>query len=212
MRGRPAKNPKHRGTVKIKSARPKVDADGQPIDLGLTQEQRWSAVESMTRDVTKRGMGVTAAVRRMALKFGTHEMTMWALWKKYRDSRHIAGIYLKAQAFRMAQSIVEHGTPADHIDVLTRPNIAVLQPTVKGETGGTGLFISVSAATCGAMSATNVQIQEWSDGQTVHREREEGSDPLDAEALEAADPEAGRGRGDPEPGPEELGGIDERVD
>jgi len=142
------------------------------IGVKLTREQRNAAVHTLLHQI-ERGRMPSQVVRLVAKRYGKHEGSIWKLLSKYRrPTTKAATWYLRTQAFAMAQNIVEKGSPADHIDVLSRPNIGVLEPIKKvGGEGGSGLFISVQVGSCGGVASVGPSIlsarapQEITDGE-----------------------------------------------
>jgi len=77
-----------------------------------------------------------------------------AVRRQYLPTTNLAGHYLKAKALQLARRIVEEATVEEAIDVLTRPNIGVLEP-VKKAGPHTGFWTSVTFDSLGA-----VQVKE----------------------------------------------------
>lgn len=83
-----------------------------------------------------------------------HWKVIWQTIQRYRPTGRMARIYFQSRALKMARRVVEKGTTAELIDVLSRPNIGVLSP--KQATGGDSngpLFLAISADSCGAVKA-----------------------------------------------------------
>lgn len=77
--------------------------------------------------------------------------TIWAVIRRLRPTSGIAGDYIRANAFKLAHRVVEQASVEQALDILSRPNIGVLEPIKKGEVGGGGFYLSVQSDSCGAV-------------------------------------------------------------
>lgn len=69
---------------------------------------------------------------------------------RYQPTTELATVILKKGAMRLASRVVRRANVTEAIDVLSRPNIGVLDPIKKTEGGG-GFIISVTAESCGTV-------------------------------------------------------------
>lgn len=70
--------------------------------------------------------------------------------QRYQPTTNIAEVILKRGAARLASRIVRRANVTEAVDILSRPNIGVLDPIKKSEGGG-GFIISMQADSCGAV-------------------------------------------------------------
>ncbi len=91
------------------------------------------------------------ACEKIGKHLGRPHTTIWAVIRRLRPTTGIAGDYIKANAFKLAHRIVQHASVEQSIDILSRPNIGVLEPIKKGEVGGGGFYLSVQSDSCGAV-------------------------------------------------------------
>lgn len=105
----------------------------------------------------------------VASKSGRSVAAISRLRAKYTPTTDLAARFIKASALSMVQRVVEKGTTDQFIDVLTRPNVGVLEPVAKGGGGDFGgVHISVSAGSVGAIVTATKEIgngQTGSQGQ-----------------------------------------------
>lgn len=77
--------------------------------------------------------------------------TIWAVVRRLRPTNGIAQDYIRANAFTLAHRVIQNASVEQSIDILSRPNIGVLEPIKKGESGGGGFYLSVQSDSCGAV-------------------------------------------------------------
>lgn len=91
----------------------------------------------------------------------------------------------RARAVRMAQKVLRKADPAQLIDILSRPNIGVLEPIKKeAAPGAGGFFLSVQAEACGAV---NVAVSPTLPAPLQLREAEPSPQPESAPTVECND-------------------------
>lgn len=70
----------------------------------------------------------------------------------------LAADYLRANALKLAQRVVEEANVEEAVDILSRPNIGVLEPAVKAPTGRPiGVFTTINTSTLGGVMAPTVE-------------------------------------------------------
>lgn len=79
-----------------------------------------------------------------------HINSIASVVQRYQPTTNIAEVILKKGAARMAARIVRRANVTEAIDVLSRPNIGVLDPIKKAEGGG-GFIMSITAESCGTV-------------------------------------------------------------
>lgn len=87
--------------------------------------------------------------KELAYTFGRGLATIKRLISKYHPTTALAERYIKANAMTLATRVVRHASVEEAVDVLSRPNVGVLQPNKTG--GGLGIFLSVNADSCGGV-------------------------------------------------------------
>lgn len=96
------------------------------------------------------GALLTYAYKYVARGWGVHEQTIAAIWKRHRSTAKLATMKIQAQASAIVEKIIEKAPTNELIDILSRPNIGVLEPMKSGNGGG-GFIVSVSADSCGGV-------------------------------------------------------------
>lgn len=140
-----------------------------------------AAVKKRLHRVREKEIGMMRCYELAGEEVGFDAKTVGRVWRMLQPTTGLATDYIRARAFRMARKVVTEASVPDLIDILSRPNVGVLEPIKKQEAGGGGFFISVSADSCGAV---NVGIQGAPaqpqlpapmeiDGDTIEMEAEE---------------------------------------
>lgn len=88
-------------------------------------------------------------VREIAYHLGRSEKAILNAVRKYNPSTRLAERYIRASALKLAEKVVKHASVEEAIDVLTRPNVGVLQPIVSKH--AVGFFTSVDPASLGGV-------------------------------------------------------------
>jgi len=76
--------------------------------------------------------------------------------RKFHPSTRLAEKYIRANALKLAEKVVKFSNVEEAIDVLTRPNIGVLQPVVSKH--AVGFFSSVDPSTLGAVQSVDAAL------------------------------------------------------
>lgn len=90
----------------------------------------------------------------IAFKVGRTGPTISKVVKRFSPTHKLATRYIKANALVLAERIVKLADVDQATDILTRPNVGVLQPLAKNVEEGRGLFISVSHNSLGAIDTS----------------------------------------------------------
>lgn len=91
-----------------------------------------------------------ADMKSVAFKFGRDHSTISRIKKRFHPTAKLATRLIKASAMELAQRVIDKADVNQALDILSRPNIDVLKPQSKGDSGGTGIFISVGNDSLGA--------------------------------------------------------------
>lgn len=79
-----------------------------------------------------------------------HVNSIASVIARYQPTTELAQVILKKGAMRLAARIVRRANVTEAIDVLSRPNIGVLDP-IKKQEGGGGFIMSITAESCGTV-------------------------------------------------------------
>lgn len=99
----------------------------------------------------KQGKPIMESCELVAKYTGRPVETIWAVIRRLRPTTGIASDYIRAQAFKLAHRVVAQASVEQAIDILSRPNIGVIDPIKKGESGSGGFYLSVQTGSCGAV-------------------------------------------------------------
>lgn len=99
----------------------------------------------------KEGLPKTQAYKQTAAALELDWKSVAAVTYRFRSTVDLGKALLKSHAAKMAMKVIRHGTVQEHIDVLSRPGIGVLEPAQKGNIGGGGFFLAIDVGTCGAV-------------------------------------------------------------
>lgn len=106
----------------------------------------------MFHRLQKEGVALTQSYVQIGEATGRGHKTVCDVIKRYLPTTDLATAVFKAGAADMARKIVKKGTVSEHIGILERPNIGVLEPVRKGsDLGDSGFQLSVSADSLGAV-------------------------------------------------------------
>lgn len=120
-------------------------ADQVPLDTVSELLGAWKKLKAEGH--TRRG-----AADILGVVHGLLPDTVEAILKRYAPTVHVAQHYLQARSLKLAMRVVRKANVDQAIDILSRPNIGVLDPIVgKGGLGGGGFFLSVETSALGAV-------------------------------------------------------------
>lgn len=136
------------------------------------------------------GTSEWAAYQAAAKAVGVGVAEVQAQVKALRSTVRLAKMRILAKSSAMVNKIIDKAPTGELIDILSRPNVGVLEPAQKGAQGSGGFILSVAMDSCGAVRATAAMLPEQDipqlsggfDGQNENAEREDAS-PTHAEQL-----------------------------
>lgn len=77
-----------------------------------------------------------------------------------RSTVRLAKMRLLAKSSAMVDKIIDKAPTGELIDILSRPNVGVLEPAQKGAQGAGGFILSVAMDSCGAVRATAAMLPD----------------------------------------------------
>lgn len=109
----------------------------------------------------KMGRARTLIYKELGEKFGRDWRSIGSVVQRLAPTVNLAQARIRAAAARMVRHVINKGSVAEHIDILSRPNIGVLEPIKKVDpgAGGGGFFSSITVESCGAVRTTITQGQ-----------------------------------------------------
>lgn len=114
----------------------------------------------------RKGRGMMAAYAAVGAEVGMSAEQVGKLFRMLMPTANLATDLFRARAFRMASRVIKEARAPELIDILSRPNIGVLEPIKKVESGGGGgFFLSVDAGSCGAVSVRAGMVSEGAQAQ-----------------------------------------------
>lgn len=118
-------------------------------------------VEAMTRFKNyRKRFGIMDACKKVAGDMGIPYDTIYALQYRMRPTTEVAQDYIKSQALRLAVRVVRKANVDQAMNILSRPNMGVLDPAGEGGGGGGRQFmIGVAVDSLGSVKV-GVQIGE----------------------------------------------------
>lgn len=118
----------------------------QPIDAETRAE-----ILARFKKYRAQGIAKTEAYRRLGEQFHRDWKVIGAVIQRLLPTTDLAVATIKARAFKMAKRLVREADPSQIMDILSRPNIGVLDPIKKVDGGAGGFIIGVSVESCGAV-------------------------------------------------------------
>jgi hypothetical protein len=91
---------------------------------------------------------------------GRHPKTIENFLRRHRSTVELAQIKLKASASKIVQKVIEKAPTHELIDLLSRPNIGVLEPMKKQDITNNGFIINVQADSLGAVKVGQQNVIE----------------------------------------------------
>lgn len=126
--------------------------DEQALEHRTLRQHQLAAILDHFKKLRKQGVGARAACVIIAPIYNRSPETIYYHIQRFRSTSGAAADYLRSNALKMAMRVVRKANVDQAIDVLSRPNIGVLEPAKGKESGGGGgFFISVNADSCGAV-------------------------------------------------------------
>lgn len=91
----------------------------------------------------------------LGVKFDRPWQSIAKVVQRLSPTVNLAQARLRAAAAKMAKHVIQKGSVSEHIDVLSRPNMGVLEPIKKNDGGGGGgFFSSITVESCGTSRTT----------------------------------------------------------
>lgn len=107
-----------------------------------------------------KGMTPTMAYITAAKEVGVDASSVRYHVKQLKSTVALAKLKIKAKASAMVDRIIEKAPTSELIDILSRPNIGVLEPAQKGGQGSGGFMLTVAMDSCGAVRATAAMLPD----------------------------------------------------
>lgn len=110
-------------------------------------------------------------IREVAREFGRDESTISRLLKQFRPTTELARATILARASQLVERVADKADVDQLIDILSRPNVGVLEP-VAGKGGGSGganvgILVSVQQGSLAAIATNTETVPAAIDGETV---------------------------------------------
>lgn len=102
----------------------------------------------------RKGMGEWDRCKYAANEVGVKAQFVQDTMRTLRSTVKLAKMKLLAKSAKMVEKILDKGTPTDFIDILSRPNVGVLEPRASGSQGHGGFILSVAMDSLGGVRAT----------------------------------------------------------
>lgn len=99
----------------------------------------------------KAGYSKLALYETIGAQVGRSPGVISAVCRRLRPTVNLAQVKLKAAAARLVDRVIAKANVEEAMDLLSRPNIGVLEPMKGNQAGEGGFFMSVSADSCGAV-------------------------------------------------------------
>lgn len=133
----------------------------KPRVLPIDNEEKLAILECWDRKFT---------MTEIAASFGRSLSAVSRLIHRYHPTTNLATRHIRASALKLAERIVKKADVDQAIEILSRPNIGVLEPINKGESSP-GVMISVNQGDLGAVqitagSGTNESSKRLNEGET----------------------------------------------
>lgn len=131
---------------------PTMNMDGvciKRVRQEIDQNAALDILDTFERSMRK-GYTLVQTYRFIARAQGRDPKTIEAFIRRMRSTTSLAQMKVKARAAELMDKVMDKAAPGELIDILSRPNIGVLEPMRKTE-GSTGFILNVSAESCGAV-------------------------------------------------------------
>ncbi len=128
--------------------------------MGLVTDTIVAEIVDRYEAAKKRGLIDTQAYNEVADAMGIDASSVRYHVKALKSTVALAKRKLLAKASVMVDRIVEKAPTSELIDILSRPNIGVLDPAQKGQQGNGGFFLSVEMGSLGGVRATAAMLPE----------------------------------------------------
>lgn len=128
-----------------------INQDGTPRKVyePIEEEEQLDILSLMEESLAK-GFTIEATYKYIAKVQGRSPEAIKYFLKKLRSTKTLAKMKLEAGLSKMVDRVIEKAPTTELIDILSRPNIGILEPAKRGGEQ-TGFVLSVQADTCGSV-------------------------------------------------------------
>lgn len=127
------------------------------------------------------------SIDEIADSVGRSRTTIQRFLAEMIDTSELAKVTLRAGAVKLAERIIKKAEVREAIDVLSRPDIAVIAPAQKGlPVGSGGIQVSVGVSSCGTVVQVTSGGQNAARGEALPAGNEEGIIQVGQKVIEAA--------------------------
>lgn len=144
--------------------------------MGLIQDTIIAEIVTEFEKAKRRGLTDQQSYSEAAERVGVMPADVRHHVTALRSTVKLAQMKIRAKASVMVDRIVEKAPTSELIDILSRPNVGVLEPSQKGGQGGGGFILSVGLDSLGGVRATAALLPESPAGlpapQESHRDGE----------------------------------------
>lgn len=127
-----------------------------PTGVPITPDELQHILD-LFNDSRKKGRTLMDSYRAVGAIIGKPPVMVAKLVQRMRPTTDLARMYFRAKAYKMAKKVVAKANVSEIVDVLSRPNIGVLDAVKKVEGGNGGFFLTVNADSCGAVKVGVLQ-------------------------------------------------------
>lgn len=128
--------------------------------MGLIQDTIIAEIVTEFEKAKKRGLTDQQAYSHAAEIVGVMPADVRHHVTALRSTVALARMKIRAKASVMVDRIVEKAPTSELIDILSRPNVGVLEPAQKGAQGGGGFILSVGLDSLGGVRATAAMLPD----------------------------------------------------
>lgn len=128
--------------------------------MGLIQDTIIAEIVTEFEKAKKRGLTDQQAYSEAAERVGVMPADVRHHVTALRSTVALARMKIRAKASVMVDRIVEKAPTSELIDILSRPNVGVLDPAQKGAQGGGGFILSVGLDSLGGVRATAAMLPD----------------------------------------------------
>lgn len=139
------------------SMHPEGLLEERPVRMEIDKGEALDILELMEESL-KRGYSLAQTYRWIGRMQGRNPKTIENFIRRNRSTVEYAKMKLRGAASDIVDKIIDKAPTHELIDILSRPNIGVLDPIKKVEGGG-GFILNVSAESCGAVKIGVVHNQ-----------------------------------------------------
>lgn len=128
-----------------------IEASRKPR-VNIEEEEALDILEMLETSL-KKGYSAAQTYRYIARGLGRHPKTIENFIRRHRSTVGLAQMKLRANAAKIVDKIIDKAPTHELIDVISRPNIGVLEPTKKQELTNNGFILNVQVDSLGAVKS-----------------------------------------------------------